>query len=160
MGSTKKRKRVSGDLADATLSKTMRREPRSSAKECLDMGFQLSDEGPSTQWGEGDLGSPEEEGITEFYDSETDNKTDEDDDYNSDDEEEEYDFIDDDDDANDGDDSTGINGFNVEMKVNPTYSPRSRASSEWDPEYWGYLCAWGKDIEWEFKYLSLVRECF
>ena len=67
----------------------------------------------------------------------SDSKTDEDDDYNNkndddnsiDDEDEEKNKVSD-------DDEPDINDFLMEMKTDPTYSPRGRALSEWNLEYW------------------------
>ena len=67
----------------------------------------------------------------------SDLKTNEDDDYNNEDDDD--DFIDDKDDEyyddrNYDDDTPNINNFYMEMRVDTTYSPGSRALCEWDPE--------------------------
>ena len=62
----------------------------------------------------------------------SDPETDEDDDFNN--EDEDNDFIDDDedDDDSDDDDSPDGNDFYMNIKGDPTYSPKSRAPCEWD----------------------------
>ena len=89
------------------------------------------DEGPS-RWG-----SYEEE--VEIIDLITsDSETDEEEAYNN--EDDDNDFIDDedeeDDEDNSSDDEPDINDFLMEMKMDPTYSPRERALCEWDLDFW------------------------
>ena len=68
----------------------------------------------------------------------SDSETDEEEDYNN--EDNNNNFIDDvdgeDDEDSSSDDEPDINGFLMEMKMDPTYSPRERALCEWDPDFW------------------------
>ena len=118
---TRKRKRI--DDEDGPEVKKIRQGPSPVNDEELRGQLRYPDEGPS-RWGGCD-------GQVEAIDlMPSDSETEEDDDFNNEDEEDN--FIDDDDD----DSSPDINDFYIEMKGDPTYSPRSRASCEWDPEYW------------------------
>ena len=94
------------------------------------------------RWCHKDPESFEERAIIELTNSNSDNITDEDNDYNSE-EADNDDFIDDDNDDSD-DNSTDINEFYIKIKIDSTYSPKSRALCEWDPEYWQELWIWDK----------------
>ena len=71
----------------------------------------------------------------------SDLETDEENDYNNEDDDDNFINNEEDDDEEESDESNDddepdINGFIIEMKVDPAYSPRGRALSEWDPNYW------------------------
>ena len=125
---TRKRERI--DDEDGPEVKKIRQGPSPVNDEELRGKLRYPHEGPS-RWGGCD-------GQVKVIDLTTsDLETEEDDDFNNEDEEDS--FIDDDDDDDDDDSSLNINDFYMEMKGDPTYSPKSRALYEWDPKYWhGY----------------------
>ena len=125
MSPIKKRMKISGDPGDEQLPKRMRRGPYPSCQECLEMGFNYPDEGPSERWCIGDPG-PQDEAEIELTD-ESGEGSDEDQDYNNEDD----DFLDDSDD----DDSHDFNDFFMDWNTDPTYTPGTRALNEWDSDF-------------------------
>ena len=81
----------------------------------------------------------------------SDPETDEDNDFNN--EDEDNDFMDHDDHSDD-DDSPDGNVFYMNMRRDPTYSPKSRAPCEWDLEYRAWPLSAERSEKRVFKYLG------
>ena len=127
--SSRKRKRVNSDEGDKPEAKKIQQGCPSTDDEELRRKLRHPDEGPS-RWG----GCSKEVEIIDLTTSDSgaekdgdDESIDDEDDEGNDDNEDEDE--DDDEDEEEEDDEP-------KMKTDPTYSPRGRALSEWDPEFW------------------------
>lgn len=126
---TRKRKREDDD-EDGPEAKRMQQGIASNDDAKLKKKLRYPDEGPS-RWRNCD-GEAEVTDLTTPH-----SEAEEDDDFNN--EVDEDSFIDDDEEEESeeiDDDEPNINNFIMEMKVAPTYSPRGKALSEWDPDFW------------------------
>lgn len=136
--SSQRRKRIGGDFGNELVAKRIQQVPRLSHRENLDQGLRSPNEG---MLGRQNCKEYKPFEAIEISASDSKDTTREEANYNNkDNKDNDGDFIDDKDDNNDNDDSNEDDSldekdFFVEMKVNPTYSPRSRALCGRDPEF-------------------------
>ena len=126
----------------SVFQKRMRRGPYPNCRDCLDMGFNYPDEGPSSRWCIEDPGIQKEAEIDLTSESEEEEDEDMIEEHEGivreeDDEDVEEDNEEDEEDEEDNDDgSWNIDDFYQQIVGDPTYSPRNRALSEWDAGFW------------------------